>query len=565
MLITLLSWIYQLFIILPFGFTLYTLRKGGPSRQEAGIPALTLVFLLGLALVTTLSALLSLVTNIGWQVHVGFLFVAILLWIYLLRQKKLPRVALSLRPLTLPRKVLLLIGGLAAAAVLVLATTVPENSDTAIYHAQAIHWIETYGAVPGLANLHQRFGYNSNWLVVNALFSLSFLGLQSFHLLPSTLFLVLTIYFFDGLFSLEKDSRSFYNLARALFFIAAFLLLAQEISSPGTDMPATLLIWFVVCEWLRMLQAPQEGVECDGLWLSMVCVFCATIKLSSVPIVLFLLWYLVWMIRNKRGKFLIPLLLAAVLIAGSYVGRNIIVSGHLFYPGFNFAPIHLEWSVPVEQVAREKQVIRAFALLPRKSVDEVRQLSTQEQYRRWFANQLPRHKAMLAFIALSSLAMVAMLTFIRGRTWLKRYQQYWVIPAVLFTGLAFWLLSAPAFRFGYGFILGLIVILGAPLLLAVAKPRPPVYLNALVGLAAVVVLLGALMNFSHPKGLPSRLVMPADYPSWKTETCQFGNFSIDCQSQYDSCWYEPFPCAIQGDQKVFRRGSDFSDGFMYVP
>ncbi|HPS41751.1 MAG TPA: hypothetical protein PK040_04055, partial [Anaerolineaceae bacterium] len=124
---------------------------------------------------------------------------------------------------------------------------------------------------------------------------------------------------------------------------------------------------------------------------------------------------------------------------------------------------------------------------------------------------------------------------------------------------------APAFRFGYGFILGLIVILGAPLLLAVAKPRPPVYLNALVGLAAVVVLLGALMNFSHPKGLPSRLVMPADYPSWKTETCQFGNFSIDCQSQYDSCWYEPFPCAIQGDQKVFRRGSDFSDGFMYVP
>lgn len=565
MLITLLTWIYQLFIILPFGFTLYSLGKGRPFRNEVDVPALTLVFLLGLAVVTTLSALLSLVTNIGWQVHLGMVLLAILLWVYLLRQKKLPRLALSLRPLNLPRKVLLLIGSLAIAAVLVLATTVPENSDTAIYHAQAIHWIESYGAVPGLANLHQRFGYNSNWLVANALFSLSFLGFQSFHLLPSTLFLVMIVYFFDGLFSLEKDSRSFYNLARALFFIGAFLLLAQEISSPGTDIPATLLIWFVVCEWLRLLQVRKERIEREGLWLSLVCVFCATIKLSSVPIALFLLWYLVWMIRNKRISHLVPLLLAAVLIAGSYVGRNIIVSGHLFYPGFSFDPIHLEWSVPPEQVTREKQVIRAFALLPRKSVEEVRQVPVQEQYRRWFANQLPRHKAMLAFIGLSSLALVCMLPFKRGRSWLGKYRQFWVIPGVLFAGLAFWLFSAPAFRFGYGFILGLIVILGAPLLLAVAKPRPPVYLNALVSLAALVVLMSALMNFSHPKTVLSRLVMPADYPAWKTETCQFGNFSIACQTQYDSCWYEPFPCAIQGDEKVMLRRTDLSDGFKYVP
>lgn len=33
--------------------------------------------------------------------------------------------------------------------------------DTGLYHAQAIRWIEEYGVVPGLGNLHSRFAYNS--------------------------------------------------------------------------------------------------------------------------------------------------------------------------------------------------------------------------------------------------------------------------------------------------------------------------------------------------------------------------------------------------------------------
>ena len=33
--------------------------------------------------------------------------------------------------------------------------------DTGLYHAQAIRWIEEYGVVCGLGNLHSRFAYNS--------------------------------------------------------------------------------------------------------------------------------------------------------------------------------------------------------------------------------------------------------------------------------------------------------------------------------------------------------------------------------------------------------------------
>lgn len=329
-------------------------------------------------------------------------------------------------------------------------------------------------------------------------------------------------------------------------------------------MPATLLTWFIVVEWIKLIEEPGLMDGQKGLWLSLVCVFCATIKLSSVPILIFVAWFLVKEITRKRAVTLLPLALAAILIAGAYVGRNIILSGHLFYPGFSFDPIHLEWSVPQDQVQKEKEVIHWFGLLPRRSFSEFQQMPWQEQYTKWFNNQVPRHKAMLGFIALTTLGLIFLLPFKRGREWLNRDKGNWLILITLYAGVVFWLISAPAFRFGYGFILGLIVLTGIPLVLAAEKlvRRYPILLNSLVALAAVVVIIGALVNYSHPKSFLSRLVQPAAYPVWKTEECEFGNFSIKCQTQYDSCWYSPFPCALQGDQGVFMRGDDFSDGFM---
>ena len=74
----------------------------------------------------------------------------------------------------------------------------PSNPDTGIYHAQAIKWIETYPAVPGLGNLHSRFAYDSSWLVINAFFSFSFLGLRSFHVLPGAFLVIILMYFLGG-------------------------------------------------------------------------------------------------------------------------------------------------------------------------------------------------------------------------------------------------------------------------------------------------------------------------------------------------------------------------------
>ena len=53
--------------------------------------------------------------------------------------------------------------------------------DTGLYHAQSIRWIEEYGIVKGLGNLHCRLAYNSASFALSALYSFAILGSPSYH------------------------------------------------------------------------------------------------------------------------------------------------------------------------------------------------------------------------------------------------------------------------------------------------------------------------------------------------------------------------------------------------
>lgn len=43
--------------------------------------------------------------------------------------------------------------------------------DTGLYHFQAIRWLSRFGAVPGLALIHSRFGFTSSWFALAAPFN----------------------------------------------------------------------------------------------------------------------------------------------------------------------------------------------------------------------------------------------------------------------------------------------------------------------------------------------------------------------------------------------------------
>lgn len=175
-------------------------------------------------------------------------------------------------------------------AVLENSTHVPANPDTGIYHAQAIHWLEAYPVVPGLGNLHTRLAYNSSWLALNALFSLSFLGLRSFHLVSAALTLTAGIDFARGAIDWYRGQGTFANILRTIFLPLIFFVLGSQLSSPGTDLPVILMLWIVLPAWLDALPEVKGGNSLRGIIIFAIVVTLVAVKLSAAPVLLLAAW-----------------------------------------------------------------------------------------------------------------------------------------------------------------------------------------------------------------------------------------------------------------------------------
>ncbi len=264
MLSTLILWIYILGTAYLFGMAgMHLLGFLFRKEIEAAPVSTPLVLLLGLCLVNSLAALLSLFLRLGWLTQALFFLSNVgLAWWLWKKNALLP--TLKLRSISWMVITLFVVIFL---TVLLISSNFSSNPDTGIYHAQAIRWMETYPAVPGLGNLHSRFAYNSQWLVLNAFFSFSFLGLQSFHVLPGALTLVVIAWFLEGVNHLLEGKRTVANTIKLLLIPVLFYTIGSEISSPGTDFPTALLIWVILPLWLDVLErkSQQAGTGMDEL------------------------------------------------------------------------------------------------------------------------------------------------------------------------------------------------------------------------------------------------------------------------------------------------------------
>src|SRR5688572_13905647 len=93
--------------------------------------------------------------------------------------------------------------------------------DTESYHIQAIKWIQEQGSVPGIANLHERYGFNSSWFSSIALFN--FPQGNLFSGLNGTLSLWFSYYIIIASFSLTNEKNNS-SPAWPLLFVLALSL-----------------------------------------------------------------------------------------------------------------------------------------------------------------------------------------------------------------------------------------------------------------------------------------------------------------------------------------------------
>ena len=453
---------------------------------------------------------------------------------------------------------------LALISILENATHVPANFDSGLYHAQTIHWFESYPIVPGLGNLHSRLAFNSSWLVLQAAFSLAFSGIQSFHLLPGVLYLLAALDFTRGVIGLLQKKISYANVLRTLFLPFSFYVLGSEISSPGTDLPILLILWMVAAAWLERPLSVPDRLR-DSL-LAVLCFYLITIKLSAG--VFLLLVILVWLRGKPSIRYALQLAVLGGIVWLPWMVHSILLSGYLIYPFAALNLFNVGWKIPVNAARGESDIIRAWARFPGMDTYEVLAMPLSQWLKAWFLDHTINQRIILAAAGIAPWITLAL----GGRVKLTRQkfsaEQLNLLELAAVSTLAglYWLLSAPDLRFGYGIIL---LLLSLPLTWALASgiqffstfKLPLVYL-----LAAGVIAYQAVFFLSsvEPASLQERWLLPKDYPALPSEPCDLDGNTILCAAEISNtqCWYAPFPCLPQVNTTVRLRGDDLSDGFL---
>ena len=552
------AFIYVLIISYIYGWVVI---KGINKLLNSVKPSSTKIILLGLTVITTIACLFSLFFRINWGFQVVLLVGAIIAFFITKPYKNLD---ISSFRLTSISKWLILSLSVVVSLVILNATTLsPANSDTGIYHAQTIRWIEQYPAVPGLANLHARLGYNSSWLLLNSIFSFSFLGLHSFHFMTGFLFLVASLYFVSGIKNIIAKEIKLSDILKTLFLFSIFIFLLDQASSPGTDSPATIFEWILITETVRLLEQKERRNSSDFYLIAILAVFCFTIKISAFPILLLSLPAILSVFRREQSRISWILIGILGLMVLPFLIRNVILTGYLFFPGPAVDLFKLDWRVPINILSAESKTIHWFAAIPHMDQAEFYAMPAGKWLPIWFDNQLPRHKAIMAAVLSIPIILLCLLVVKKTRSYFVTNKVIFLPLLTAYLGIIFWFLAAPTFRFGYGFLLSA-VLLGVSLMIGALITEANWALTCFKYSILPVLLIGIVLTSRSTLNIATlndRILLPIDYPEWSTEPCVFGNFTILCQASYDSCWYSAFPCAIKGELNIEMRGTDFRQGF----
>jgi len=569
MLAVLLIGLYSTLLLSIYGAGFLALAARALRIKPAQPPSFIQAALAGFVPLVWLTSLTSIFRPVDEMVAISLLIgaIAIGFWLFLHRCDWLAswqKGFSGLHPLTL------LTAAAALVTTLVLATLKPGNSDTGLYHAQVIRWIESYAAVPGLGNLHSRFAYNSNWFPLQAGFSFAFLDLRSFHLMGAVLTGLCLAWFTGGLQDLLTGGHSFSRWMRFAFLPLTFYVLASEVSSTGTDLPVTLLTWVILCVWIETLETPAEGLDWRHLLLVTSPALLVSIKLSAFPLMLVTAWVLLPRLRTAGGWSTLWLTAAFTLMLWApWLARNVILSGYLAYPQTAVDVFDLPWKMPLKGVKDEADWIVSWARFPRMDKEQVLAMPVTQWAPMWFDDLTKNRQIILLVLAAApfGFGLAALATFALFRKhfkdWFRPFTLTLPVWLVTYAGIFFWFFSVPRYRFGNGVLMaGLVLVIQCGIGLFRQLLRPAArYAPLAAALLTVAYLSMVLFESAEPKTLNARLWLPADYVNLPTEPCNFGDFGVSCATQYQQCGYNPFPCVPQSFPNVFLRGKSFGDGF----
>lgn len=541
-------WLYMLFTCYVTGFACIRILRGKETyqcRKETGY------LYAGIGAVTTYSQFFSIFGKVGFVSNLMLLLICILCIAAFRKQflENLHTCRLTITPLK--ATVILLLFLLFAYG----TSTGIIHYDTSLYHAQSIRWIEEYGVVPGLGNLHSRLAYNSAAFCLSALYSMAFLGGQSYHCCAGFLAFLLALVCMEGFTKerLRKPQLSDFARITAIYYL---LMIFDEMVSPASDYFMVLLVFFIIIRWLELIEEKEASYLPYAL-LSVLCAVVLTIKLSGAMILLLVLKPAFIMIKEKRIKEILKFLGAGILTVLPFLIRNVILSGWLVYP-FTFIDLFsFDFKIPKGMAAYDAREIQVWG----------RGLRDVERYGEALMDWLPEWVSKLdgsnkVFLAMAlggilCLLLLIIYAFINKK---RNMIDFLHVAGAMNACFLFWLFSAPLIRYGCVFLWLSPVLVWGYLYLKLSPHLDRYKIYLIVAGMFGLYKLAAFGTEVYRGATTKYLVRQKDYENFETVAYELHGIIFYYPASGDRTGYRDFPAAPIKAEDIFL-GDRIEEGF----
>lgn len=459
MLYILLNWLYIFITTLITGFgILFLLRKAfGYSPRNIHTCVMT-----GLVALTAYAQWFSLFYRVNIEANLILILVDIVIF-FLLRKPLWQFLISSLREVSRGKKIAVFL------LILVCAYFTSRGSyisDTGLYHAQCIRWLEEYGILKGLANIQSRAAYNSSAFCLSALYSMKYIFGQSMHAVQGFMALLLCGVCLDigAVFKRRTLLLSDFLRLGAIYYLT---LLHREILSPSSDFAVMITLFYILINWLDLLERKEASTVPYAL-LCVAGVYTVTLKLTAGLILVLLVKPVVMLVREKKWKEIITYVMLGSIVIAPFLIRNVIISGWLIYPLTALDLFDVDWKVPAELVDADSYQIRTWG----KGIHEYELYGGPTKWwPNWFKTTLSTTEKGLILADGAALLLLIGMIVKQGKE--KRANEWDKLLVMITAAVSFlfWQFSAPLVRYGYAYVLSLALLVFGEIYIRLSEGR----------------------------------------------------------------------------------------------
>ena len=329
------------------------------------------------------------------------------------------------------------------------------HEDFGYYHLPYVINLFNEKIIFGMANINSAFIYNSIWLNLISLFyqenNYNYLTLPSF-----LIFIIFIIFALRNIFNKINYKVSNFFLIVCLFYL---ILKFTRISEFGTDLPSTLFCLLTIFYFLKYFEITKVSSKILNFYFILsFCIFSILIKFSSIPLGILVLFIFLKDFKILKKEIFKLNFLFIYLLAFLFFFQQFIYSGCLIFPT-EFTCFQMSWYN--EEFLKSKDILE----LTNKSFSSAKYEISKENYLLnfnwvpyWFnRNYLEISEHLLTMSIPLTIFLIILKKDTKNEFIYKT--NFKILIIFILIGFSFWFSFSPVYRFAIPYFLTLVFLI----------------------------------------------------------------------------------------------------------